>query len=368
MHNMKIGVIAHIKHPIRSPFSGGLEAFTYDICRQLMQKGHQITLFASSKSDESLNVYSILDDTYYNDETGFREKRPNVSSEYMAEHHAYMDLMQHIDTLNLDIIFNNSLHYVPITMAGMLETPMLTVLHTPPFFELQNAVKLAESRSDMKYITVSAKNAANWSDYTANCDVIPNGINLQLWEYHPEAKGDYVIWFGRIHPDKGTHLALQAAKMAGVKLQIVGTIADEKYYNEQVAPLLNEQIICAGHKNQEELNNLIGNAILSLITPVWEEPFGLVVAESLACGTPVAGFATGALPLLITEETGVLVAPGDAKALAQAIEKARLKNRASCRRHAEASFDADNMVQQYEEQLSQWAKLSPVHQSDIDHL
>lgn len=350
---MKIGIIAHLKHPIRSPFAGGLEAFTHDICKRLTARGHEVVLFASSKSDTELNLYPILNDDSYDDVTGYREKKPNLSSEYMAEHYAYMELMQHIDTLDLDIIFNNSLHYVPVTMAGIVKTPMLTVLHTPPFFELKNAVRLERTNGNILYATVSARNAENWNSYTSECTVIQNGIDLQSWEFYAEPDGDYGIWFGRIHPDKGTHLAIQAAKIAGMPLKIAGGIADEKYFKTQIEPLLDDKIQYLGHKNHSELNILIGNAIVSLITPTWEEPFGLVIAESLACGTPIAGFAIGSLPYLVTKDTGTLAAPADVEALAAAITQASLKDRALCRNHAKSHFDVEKMINSYEDLLKQ---------------
>lgn len=351
---MKIGIIAHLKHPIRTPFLGGLEAFTYDVSKRLIARGHEVILFASSKSDPLLNVYPILNDDSYDDVTGYREKRPNLSSEYMAEHHAYMELMQHIDTLGLDVIFNNSLHYVPITMAGMISTPMLTVLHTPPFFELKNAVELERRQAGITYVTVSARNAENWKTYTDECMVIHNGIDLESWTYYAAAQqGDYAVWFGRIHPDKGTHLAIEAAKLAGIPLKIAGSVADEKYFKTQVDPLLGGLIEYVGHKSHQELNFLIGNACVSLITPVWEEPFGLVVAESMACGTPVAGFAVGALPQLVTADTGALARAGDVKDLASVITAARQKKRSACRAHAERNFSVETMITAYEDQLAQ---------------
>jgi len=350
---MKIGIIAHLKHPIRSPFSGGLEAFTFDVTQRLISRGHDVTLFASSKSDALLNVTPILSDEHYDDATGYREKKPNLSSEYIAEHHAYLQLMQDIDSLELDVIFNNSLHYVPITMAGIVSTPMLTVLHTPPFFELKNAVKAERRQGTISYVTVSDRNAENWNEFTGGCSVIRNGIDLSNWEYYPVPEGDYAIWFGRIHPDKGTHLAIEAAKLAGVKLYLAGNIADEKYFKNRVEPLLDDQVSYVGQKDHNELNALIGNAFVSLITPTWEEPFGLVVAESLACGTPVAGFAIGALPQLITAQTGELAKPGDVKALAKAIAGAKLKKRSACREHAVSSFNVEKMILAYEKQLMQ---------------
>jgi glycosyltransferase involved in cell wall biosynthesis len=360
---MKIGIIAHLKHPIRSPFRGGLEAFTFDICKRLSARGHEVILFASSKSDPQLNVYPILDDSSYDDQSGFREKKPNLSSEYMAEHHAYMQLMQHIDHMGLDVIFNNCLHYVPVTMAGMLRTPMMTVLHTPPFFELKNAVKMERKSGSITYVTVSARNAENWMPYTSECRVIDNGIDLSNWDFKAEPEEEYAIWFGRIHPDKGTHMAIQAAKLAGIPLKIAGNIADERYYKTSVEPLLDQSITYLGAKTHGDLNTLIGNAVVSLISPSWEEPFGLVIAESLACGTPIAGFAIGSLSQLVTPATGSLASPGDIAGLAAAISIARTKDRSECRKQAEACFDVEVMVSRYEDQLESLVMASASHQS-----
>jgi glycosyltransferase involved in cell wall biosynthesis len=355
---MKIGIIAHLKHPIKSPFRGGLEAFTFDICKRLSARGHEVILFASSKSDPDLNIHPILDDGSYDDVTGFREKKPNLSSEYMAEHHAYMNLMQHIDTMNLDVIFNNSLHYVPITMAGMLKTPMLTVLHTPPFFELKNAVRQERASGNITYVTVSTRNAENWKPYTSECGIVENGIDLTKWEFHPQPEGKYAIWFGRIHPDKGTHLAIQAAKIAGIYLKIAGNISDERYFKTSVEPLLDHNVTYVGPKSHEELNYLIGNAVVSLITPTWEEPFGLVIAESLACGTPIAGFATGSLPQLVNTTVGELASPGDVAELAAAITAASTKDRSLCRQQAENCYDVEIMLSSYEDQLENLVTVS----------
>jgi len=129
---MKIAVLAHLKHPIRKPFMGGLEAFTYEVTKLLLQRGHEVTLFASEHSDPSLNVHAILSDVDYDMETLSRFRSHELSEDFISTHHAYLELMQEIDQYDFDVIFNNSLNYVPITMATLAETPMVTVLHTPP--------------------------------------------------------------------------------------------------------------------------------------------------------------------------------------------------------------------------------------------
>ena len=347
---MKIGIIAHLKHPIKAPFAGGLEAFTYQVAQKLTDRGHEVILFASSSSEASGKLYSILDDSSYEQQSGIRHKKPDMSSEYIAEHHAYYQLMTDIDMLGLDIIFNNCLHYVPVTMANLITTPLVTVLHTPPFYELKNAITAAEKKVALNYITVSKCNADNWGEYIENCPVILNGIEVEKWDYYETGRQkNYAVWFGRIHPDKGLDLAIKAAKLAGLPLKVAGGIADQRYYKDKIQPLLDDNTEMLGLLNHEEINKLIGEAQVCLITPVWQEPFGLVVAEALACGTPVAGVNAGALPEVLGEECGFLVNPGDLYGLSEAMHKAAKLDRKKIRQYAESNLSIETMLKQYEE-------------------
>lgn len=346
---MKIGIIAHLKHPIRKPFMGGLEAFTHGISRLLIERGHDVTLFASERSDPALNVHPILSDVDYDMETLSRYRSHEISGDFISTHHAYLELMQDIDEFGFDIIFNNSLNYVPITMATLIRTPMVTVLHTPPIFEMKRAIRKEWKYNKITYVAVSQTNATAWRPYVEACRVIQNGIDLKQWTLTLSNGGEYVLWFGRIHPDKGTHLAIEAARLAGRKIKLAGSVADIHYFDTYVAPLLGEGAEWVQHCTPQHLNELIGNAAVSVITPCWDEPFGLVVAESLACGTPVAGFARGALPMLINEETGRLTAACSVQDLARCINEAAQLDRKACRRYAEDHLHIDTMVSAYEQ-------------------
>lgn len=349
---MKIGIIAHLKHPIRKPFMGGLEAFTYEVTRRLIDKGHDVTLFASEHSDPSLHVRSIMSDLDYDRETLSRFRSHELSEDFISTHHSYLELMQDIDQEGFDIIFNNSLNYVPITMATLIKTPLVTVLHTPPIFEMKRATSMEKKLGKIQYVSVSKANALSWQPYIDGCKVIPNGIDLQQWQFKAENKRDYVLWFGRIHPDKGTHLAIEAAKLAGKNIMLAGSVADRHYFETYVEPMLDDQAKWVQHRTHEELNTLISNAEVSVITPCWDEPFGLVVAESLACGTPVAGFARGALPSLVSEQTGMLTSSGDPNELAKCIQRAAALNRSDCRQRAEERLDIGSMISAYEQLFS----------------
>lgn len=350
---MKIGIIAHLKHPIKSPFAGGLEAFTFQITKKLAARGHEVILFASESSDKTLPLQSILSDNNYDVKSGVRQKARDMSSEYVEEHHAYQKLMLKIDSYGLDIIFNNSLHYVPITMANVIATPMVTVLHTPPFYELELAIKAEQENKIIDYVTVSRKNASSWKHFVKESNVIYNGINVSNWEFYKQGRQkNYAVWFGRIHPDKGLEYAIEAARLAKIPLKIAGGIADKKYYLNKIEPILTENTELLGLLNQQELNILTGEAKVCLVTPVWQEPFGLVVAEAMACGTPVAGFSIGALPEIVTENVGFLAPFGDTEKLSEAIVNAATLDRSAVRNYCEQNFDIESMVEQYESLLS----------------
>lgn len=334
---LRIGMLTHIRFAVCQPFAGGLESFTHDVTLGLRARGHAVTLFAKAGSAAELAAVAMPDEDLC--------RHASLSSGYIAEHHAYLKLMQGIDDHGFDVIFNNSLHYVPVTMASLIRTPMLTVLHTPPFFEMSNALR--GDRQSGRFSTLSAANARKWSDLVPQCTVIPNGIDLHSW--HPVANvGEHALWFGRLVPDKGAHLAIDAARLAGVTLRLAGQVVDDEYFRQQIEPRLGPGVEYLGHLQRGELAAELASAAVALVTPCWEEPFGLVVAEALACGTPVAAFDRGAMRDLISDEVGCLVPPNDVKALAAAIALARGKSRLACRARAEALWSQSLMLDRYQ--------------------
>ncbi|WP_277962609.1 glycosyltransferase family 4 protein [Pseudomonas sp. RIT-To-2] len=341
---LRIGVLTHIRFPVCQPFAGGLEAFTHDVTLGLRARGHAVTLFAKGGSAAQLEAVPVPDEDAC--------RRPSVSSAYIAEHHAYLKLMQRIDDYGFDVIFNNSLHYVPVTMASLIRTPMLTVLHTPPFFEMVNALR--GDRQAGRFSTLSAANARRWADVVPRCAVIPNGIDLHGWQ-PAGTVGEHALWFGRLVADKGAHLAIDAARLAGIPLRLAGQAVDDTYFKAQIRPRLGPGVEYLGHLQRPQLATELASAAVALVTPCWDEPFGLVVAEALACGTPVAAFDRGAMADLISEEVGCLVPPDDVAALAAAIATARGKSRQACRARAETLWDQNLMLDRYEALLTEVA-------------
>ncbi|MFL9841887.1 glycosyltransferase [Sphingomonas sp. ST-64] len=340
---MRIAIIAHLKYPISEPFAGGLEMHTHMLARALRARGHAVTLFASDASDPTLGVEAICEQTSLL-ETGIAEANDVA---FFREHHAYLRLMTELRGRAFDVIHNNSLHYLPVSMADTLATPMITTLHTPPFCWLESGMRL--NRDRMHYVAVSQATATMWSHVAQIDEVIPNGIDLAHFPYRPVPDRDpYLVWYGRIVPEKGLDLAIDAARRAGLTLRIAGPVSDPGYFREAIAPRLGPDAVHVGHLDHVALARLVGGATAALCTPRWEEPYGLVVAEALACGTPVAAFRRGGVPALLDAECGALAAPDDVAELAAAACRAATLDRAACRARAERHCDAERMVDAYE--------------------
>ncbi len=341
---MRIGIISHLKHPIAEPFAGGLEMHTFMLCKMLRQRGHDVTLFATAKSDPDLGVEAICSETAIT-RVGLAEA-DDVA--FFREHHAYLALMNGLRTRHFDIIHNNSLHYLPVSMADSLPMSMITTLHTPPFCWLESGIRLSDSPNHA-LVGVSQSIQRQWA-HVRNVDaVIPNGIDLDNFAFRAFAEVDpYLVWYGRIVPEKGLHLAMDAARQVGLPLRIAGPAHDEAYFRKEIQPRLGPHARHEGHLAHADLANLIGGARAFLCSPMWDEPYGLVVAEALAGGVPVAAFARGAIPEIIDATSGVLATPGDACSLALATLAAMQLDRRACRTRAFAICDAEKMIEGYE--------------------
>lgn len=341
---MRVAIIAHLKHAIVEPFAGGLEMHTHLLARSLAARGHDVTLFASTRSDPAAGLEAICDETSLL-ATGIAEANDVA---FFREHHAYLRLMTDLRRRDFDIVHNNALHYLPVAMADTLPMPTVTTLHTPPFCWLESGIRLCRA-ADMRFVAVSAAIRAMWSPITAIDRVVANGIDLARFPFRAEPAADpYLVWYGRIVPEKGLHLAIAAARHLDMPLRIAGPISDPDYFAARIAPELSADVRHLGHLDHDALSALIGGARAFLCTPCWEEPYGLVVAEALACGTPVAAFARGAVPALLDERSGRLAIPDDPLALADAARAAMLLDRRDCHARATATCDAEAMIDGYE--------------------
>lgn len=346
---LRVCLVANSRFPIGEPFTGGLESMTWHLARELVRRGHEVAVFAGAGSDPALGATQLGVEVLpapLRDDQGRHDvdAAPHVQ---VAEHHAYLSLMLELggqEGERYDVLHNNSLHYLPVAMARSLPMPVLTTLHTPPQWWLESAVRL--DRGAGSFAAVSRHTAAAWSAITPSA-CVPNGVDVDRWPVGPG--GTAAVWSGRIVPEKAPHDAVLAARRAGIPIVLAGPVLDLAYFREAVAPLLGSEATYAGHLDQSDLAALVGGSAVAVVTPAWDEPYGLVAAEALSCGTPVAAYARGGLPEVLTSATGRLATGGDVDMLASAIGDAMTLDRAQCRAHAEAALSLERMVDRYED-------------------
>ncbi|MDN4160395.1 glycosyltransferase family 4 protein [Nocardioides abyssi] len=342
---MRICLIASSRFPVAEPFAGGLEAMTHALARELVDRGHDVALFAGPGSDPRLPVELLDLPDFEPSEIAMADVNA-PSRRWMAEHHAYLSLMLGLaggQDRRFDVVHNNSLHHLPIAMARTLSVPVVTTLHTPPLPWLESAIALAPEESS--FVAVSRATARAWSHVT-DAAAVHNGVDVSTWL--PGPGGGPAVWTGRLVPEKAPHEAVDACRIAGVPLVLAGPLSDPDYFAEHIAPRLGDGVSYAGHLDHAALARLLGQASVAVTTPAWDEPYGLVAAEAMACGTPVASYSRGALPEVVAPGAGVLAHPGDVADLARAVLAARGCDRGAVRRHAELHCSLTRMTDQYE--------------------
>lgn len=346
MRSLRICLIASSRFPVREPFMGGLEAYTHALATALVERGHRVSLFAAAGSDPRLRVTEWPAVTF----SSSTEARADVGSmpeAWMQEHHAYLDLMLSLSQMQhgeFDVVHNNSLHHLPIAMSRTLPFPVLTTLHTPPVAWLESAMVFAAP--DARFIAVSRRTAAAWR-HAVDATTIYNGVDTRFWRRG--RGGGRAIWSGRIVAEKAPHDAVDAARLADIPLDLVGPIHDSAYFDSEIRPRLADgRVRYLGHLDRDSLREAVAAASVAVVTPRWDEPFGLVAVEALACGTPVAAYDSGALCEIVSSSTGRLAPAGDLPALAEAMRQAQGLDRATVRAVACSSFDHGRMVDAYE--------------------
>lgn len=326
---MKVAVLSPVAWRTPPRHYGPWEQVASNIAEGMVGKGVEVTLFATGDSVTKSKLEAIC-------EQGYEEDRTQDAKVLECLH--ISNLMEKAG--QFDLIHNN-FDFLPLTYSGLINTPVITTIHG---FSSQKIVPVYKKYNDRGYyVSISNSDRSPDLKYLAT---VYNGLNVDEFQFNAEA-GDYLLYFGRIHHDKGAAEAIQIAKKAGRKLLIAGIIQDEGYYKREVEPYIdNEQIIYVGHAGPEKRNELLGKAA-ALLHPInFNEPFGMSVAESMLCGTPVIAFNRGSMPELIKDrETGFLV--NTVNEAAEAVSELRNIDRAYCRQWSEANFSSQKMVDDY---------------------
>lgn len=295
----------------------------------LVARGHDVTLFASGDSETSANLQAVV-------ATGWSED-PSVDPK-VAECLHIAQVFEHAEEFD---IIHNSFDFLPLTYCGLTSTPMVTTIHG---FSSERIIPVyAAYNGRTAYVAISDADRHPALDYVAT---IHHGIALEEFEFQP-TMGEYLAFFGRIHPDKGVVEAIRTASQAGLPLVMAGIVQDETYFKHQVAPLIDGQRVrFVGPIAAKERASFLGGAAALLHLVNFDEPFGFSVAEAMACGTPVIAASRGSMAELIDHgTTGLLV--GDVEGAVEAVRSLSLIDRASVRAAAVRKFSSDRMVDEY---------------------
>lgn len=346
---LRIAQIAPLWITIPPKKYGGIERVVAMLCDGLTDKGHEVTLFASSGSSAKckrlVSVYEkpLLEANIAWSNPVWNLRNLSVVFE-MANNGEFDVIHSHLDLWTL--FFHN-----------LTKTPVLHTMHNPLYRTNAEANKddrlrlfMEESkRTNMVFISKSAQNQAMVQFPEKNSMVIYNGIDLSHFRFNPAPK-DHFVWIARMNKHKGVENAIEAAEKTGDKLLLAGRIdpTQTEYFESFIKTHLNERIKYVGELTEQELSDFYGSAKATLYPIEWEEPFGLVVAESMACGTPVIAYHRGSMPEIIEDDKTGFVIDSSIYKLTEAMKKIGQIDRREVRKSIEDKFSKQAMIENYE--------------------
>jgi glycosyltransferase involved in cell wall biosynthesis len=299
------------------------------LTEELVQMGLDVTLFATGDSQTRGKLVAVCPRPYSED----RSVDPKV-----AECLHISEIFER--AAEFDIIHNH-FDFLPLTYSGLVETPVVTTIHG---FSSPSIVPVYKKYNDRgRYVAISDSDKSPELDYIAT---IHHGIDVAQFPFSGAA-GEYLLFFGRIHPDKGVYEAIKVAQGIGMKLVIAGIIQDQDYFAARVEPHVDGTTVeYIGSVGPDQRADVLGGALALLHLISFDEPFGLSLVESMACGTPVIAFDRGSMPEIIRHGvTGYIV--DDIEDAINAVAAIKSIDRTHCRADVEQHFTSARMARDY---------------------
>ncbi|MBW4477436.1 MAG: glycosyltransferase family 4 protein [Tolypothrix brevis GSE-NOS-MK-07-07A] len=333
---MRIAQVAPLWERVPPPAYGGIELVVGLLTDELVRRGHEVTLFASGDSISLAKLESVHPSALRLDPT-------------IKEHGVYelMNLSSVYDRAEDFDIIHSHMGFGALPYAKLVKTPTVHTLHG--VFTPDNE-KMFKHAKQQPYITISEAQREPRLDL--NCvATVYNGIDVSSYKFHPQPEDEpYLAFLGRMSPEKGPHLAIEVALKTGWRLKIAGKVdvVDVEYYEKEIKPHIDgKQIEYLGEANHEQKNALMGGAVATLFPITWREPFGLVMVESMAAGTPVIAMKLGSTKEVIDHgKTGFLC--DNIEEFVSAIARVGELNRRVCREYVSKRFSLQAMTDGYE--------------------
>jgi len=326
---LRVAVLAPVSWRTPPRRYGPWEQFASNLTEGLVGRGIDVTLFATGDSRTAARLVSVVPRGYSED--------PDADAK-VAECLHVAEVFERADEFDL---IHNSFDFLPLTYSRLVTTPLITTIHGFSSPRIVPVYKKYNARS--AYVAISDADRHPDLTYVAT---IHHGIDTAAFTFHP-TPGDYLLFFGRIHPDKGAAEAIAVAASAQLPLIMAGIIQDQAYFDAVVAPHLDdERVRYVGVAGPAERNDLLGGARALLHLINFDEPFGFSVVEAMACGTPVVASRRGSMPELIVEGVnGCLV--DDVAGAVLAVSRVAALDRAAIHDDAVLRFGRERMVDAY---------------------
>jgi glycosyltransferase involved in cell wall biosynthesis len=306
---------------------GPWERVTSLLTEGLVRRGVDVTLFATADSITSARLDAVAPVGYNEDPTMDGRVWEALHVAHALERSAEFDLI------------HNQLDWLPLALGGLSRAPMITTIHG---FS-GDAILPAYERSGSAFVSISDSDRSPNLDYLAT---VHHGIDFDELTFN-DNPDDYLVTFGRIHPDKGVEDAIEIARRAGRRLVICGIVHDQAYFDERMLPHIDgDRVIFRGSVGPEQRSEVLGAAAVLLHPIHFDEPFGLSVVEAMACGTPVVAYRRGSMTEIIDEGTTGFVVDDIDEAVAK-LPEADALDRGMVRVHALERFGVDRMVNDY---------------------
>jgi len=308
---------------------GPWESVVSLLAEELVRMGLDVTLFATGDSQTSGKLVGVCPHPYSEDSSVNPKVAECLHISEIFEQSADFDLI------------HNHFDFLPLTYSRLVDTPVLSTIHG---FSSPSILPVYEKyNSSSHYVAISEADKSPELDYIAT---VHHGIDISQFPFS-KAHGKYLLFFGRIHPEKGVHEAIEVAQRVGMKLVIAGIIQDQDYFKHRVEPHLDgDAIEYVGAVGPALRADVLGGALALLHLISFDEPFGLSMVESLACGTPVIAFGRGSIPEIIKHgETGYIVE--DITNAVEAVALVSSLDRAACRDDVEQRFSHTRMASDY---------------------